>query len=233
MKPMSGATGISRPRLGSSWRAGPACGRTGFRRYDWPGFVLLPSTRAMISMKGKTSPVVDVAVVGAGPAGCLCALSLANRGAHVLLLEASREPPQRLAGEWLHPPAVEILARWDLSLPESCSSPGARGFVVFPHNGSSPIELPYAAGNSGAVCEHGPLVAALRKRAREDPRIRILEGARVTAISGQTLSYAQDGGPESHVTVRLIVGADGRSSAVRRQSNLPDRRVEISSMAGL
>jgi squalene monooxygenase len=183
-------------------------------------------------MKDQTSPV-DVAVVGAGPIGCIAALSFANRGARVLLLEASREPPRRLAGEWLHPPAAEILARWNVSLPESCASSSARGFVVFPHDGSPPIPLPYASGSSGATCEHGPLVAALRKRVREDPHVRILEGARVTAISGQTLSYVYDGGPENHASASFILGADGRSSTVRRLANMPDRRVAISSMAGI
>ena len=183
-------------------------------------------------MKRYTS-LLDVAVVGAGPIGCVAALSLAERGARVLLLEASAEVPRRLAGEWLHPPAAEILSRWDVRLPETVASPGARGFAVFPADGSAPIELPYAFGNPGVTCEHGALVAALRQRAREDPRVRMENGARVCSLVGQTVSYASASGSEISVHADLIIGADGRSSVVRRQLGLSDGRVPISSMAGV
>jgi flavin-dependent dehydrogenase len=50
----------------------------------------------------------DVAVIGAGPVGCVAALAFARRGRRVLLLEANPLASHRLAGEWLHPPAVEL-----------------------------------------------------------------------------------------------------------------------------
>ncbi len=48
----------------------------------------------------------DVGVIGGGPVGCVAALEFARRGASVLLLEANPRASQRLAGEWLHPPAL-------------------------------------------------------------------------------------------------------------------------------
>jgi 2-polyprenyl-6-methoxyphenol hydroxylase-like FAD-dependent oxidoreductase len=183
-------------------------------------------------MKRYTS-LLDAAVVGAGPIGCVAALSLAERGARVLLLEASSELPRRLAGEWLHPPAAEILSRWDVRLPDTAASTDARGFVVFPADGSSPIELPYDPGIPGITCEHGALVAALRQRAQQDPRIRLESGARVCSIAGQRVTYASRGGPEISVHADLVVGADGRSSVVRKQLGISDGRIPISSMAGV
>src|SRR5438445_616784 len=51
---------------------------------------------------------MDVAVIGAGAAGCVTALAFARRGARVLLLEAHPGASTRLAGEWLHPAGVPV-----------------------------------------------------------------------------------------------------------------------------
>jgi len=183
-------------------------------------------------MKSHTSEW-DVAIVGAGPVGCVAALSFADCGARVLLLEAGAAPPRRLAGEWLHPPALQILKKWDVELPERCASSGARGFVVFPDDRSDGIELPYARETTGATCEHASLVAALRQRALENPAIQLESGARVSRLDGQTVSFASAGAAEATVRASLIVGADGRSSMVRQRLGIPDGRVTISSTAGV
>ena len=74
----------------------------------------------------------DVAIVGAGPVGSLCALAHARKGARVVLLEGSPNASRRLAGEWLHPPAARMLREFGIDLEtQSCSTEG-RGFVVFP-----------------------------------------------------------------------------------------------------
>src|SRR5438477_11015749 len=85
----------------------------------------------------------DVAIIGAGPVGCTAALAFSERGASVVVFEANVRAATRLAGEWLHPPAVEILRRLRVDLPALVDYPTGRGFVVFPEDGSSPIVLPY------------------------------------------------------------------------------------------
>lgn len=82
----------------------------------------------------------DVAVIGAGPAGCAAALAHARAGHRVLLLEASRRPPTRLAGEWIHPDGVAVLRRLGVGMPASLFLP-ALGFVVHPEDSSPPITL--------------------------------------------------------------------------------------------
>src|SRR4051794_34294257 len=53
---------------------------------------------------------VDVAVVGAGPAGCCAAIAAAQAGARVALLERQRFPRER-PGETLHPGIEPLLAQ--------------------------------------------------------------------------------------------------------------------------
>ena len=53
--------------------------------------------------------MIDVLIVGAGPAGALAALRLARAGASVLVLERSRFPRHKLCGDTINPGAVREL----------------------------------------------------------------------------------------------------------------------------
>ena len=174
----------------------------------------------------------DVAIIGAGPVGCVTALSFARRGADVLLLESQAEPGKRLAGEWLHPPAVHVLQNLgvEASSPEAgAPHPPGKGFVVFPDDGSSPIVLRYPGGETSLTGHHHALVAALRDTAAHHPRIEFRSAVHVHSIDGQQLTFAAG----SSRSAGLIVGADGRSSFVRRCLGLDDGRVLLSHMAGV
>src|SRR3954470_7678226 len=128
----------------------------------------------------KIPGVYDVAIIGGGPVGSLTALAFAARGAHVVLLEANARAATRLAGEWLHPPAVEILAQLGVALGPQ-AYPTGRGFAVLPDDGSPPIVLSYPQGRSGSSLHHERLVAKLRRSAIANDAIDYVDGARVTA----------------------------------------------------
>lgn len=51
----------------------------------------------------------DVAIVGAGPAGCAAGIELARAGARVLLLEKSEFPRHKVCGEFLSPEVAAVL----------------------------------------------------------------------------------------------------------------------------
>src|SRR5262245_38525080 len=160
----------------------------------------------------------DVAVVGAGPVGCVTALACAQRGARVLLLEAQAQARSRLAGEWLHPSGVQVLQRLGMEhIAAAADHPPGHGFAVFPGPEGPPIRLQYPDGLLGWTCEHRALVATLRETAAAHPLIRFLPGVRVAAIAGQHLQLAPtaDAGATT-LSAGLLVGADGRSSLVRR-----------------
>jgi squalene monooxygenase len=178
-------------------------------------------------------PVVsDIAVVGAGPVGCVTALALARQGCRVLLLEADPGASDRLSGEWLHPPAVDSLRRaLESSVP--CPSVAGHGFVVHPEDGSEPIVLPYACGAMGASCEHSELVSSLRDSVAATTAVRFVPDARVTAIQGERVTFRGEDGREVTSLVERVVGADGRSSSVRRLAGIPNGRTVLSHMAAV
>ncbi|HET6338034.1 MAG TPA: FAD-dependent oxidoreductase [Polyangiales bacterium] len=169
----------------------------------------------------KSEGSYEVAIIGGGPVGSLTALAFAARGARVALLEANPRASTRLAGEWLHPPAVEILAQHGVDLGGRDYVMG-RGFAVLPDDGSTPIVLSYPGGRSGASLPHEQLVAKLRRSVIAHDSIDYIEGARVTAVEGTRVSYRVAGGGEKVARAEQVVGASGRSGISHRELGLGD-----------
>ncbi len=178
------------------------------------------------------SPRYDIAIVGAGPVGSYCALLHARQGARVALLEANPRAATRLAGEWLHPPAVRMLRDVGVRLDPSLRSTEGRGFVVYPEDGSEPIMLPYPGEGRGMACDHEILVARLHEAVGNEPGIDFFVNARVTQVEDDSVVFNR-GGAREHLAAARIVGADGRSSVVRRSLGLPMRRQACSRMVGV
>ena len=174
----------------------------------------------------------DVAIVGAGPVGSLCAIAHARKGYRVALFEANPAASKRLAGEWLHPPAARILRDLGLSVNGDVRSTSGKGFAVFPEDREQPIVIPYPNGTHGLVCDHATLVSRLREAVENEPGIDFRLHTRVSEVEDGRLSYVQNGASE-FVEAERIVGADGRSSVVRRSLGLATRSKMCSRMVGL
>ena len=207
----------------------------------------MPSTQS-------DSKIFDVIVIGAGPAGCATTISFAKRGARVLLLEANLDAANRLAGEWLHPGAVEVLADLGIDLHAQTKFESGRGFALFPEDGSDAIQLPYMTCTSqsdnsplqnpgsesvesqklGWSGEHRALVDLLRAESCAYSDVTFLDDARVLSIEGQRISYRRKSADGfRHATAKLIVGADGRTSRARNSLGVPPDTLTVSRMAGL
>jgi len=183
-------------------------------------------------MSGTVSGRYDVAIVGAGPVGSMCAIAHARRGARVALLEANPKASARLAGEWLHPPAARMLRDIGIDIDALPHSTPGIGFVVFPEDGSEPIQLPYPDGSRGLACDHALLVSSLREAIESEAGIDFICHARVNAIEGEAINFSLNGSERS-ITAGRIVGADGRASIVRKSLGLSMKPVLSSRMLGV
>ena len=183
-------------------------------------------------MSGGASKRYDIAVVGAGPVGSLCALAHARKGARVALLEANPKASGRLAGEWLHPPAVRILRDIGVEVDTLPRSSTGKGFVVFPEDGSDPIVLPYLGESRGLACDHAVLVSKLREAVESQTGVDFILRARVNGVEDERLTYAVNGADRSLDAARII-GADGRASVVRQSLGLSTDPMLCSRMLGI
>jgi 2-polyprenyl-6-methoxyphenol hydroxylase-like FAD-dependent oxidoreductase len=177
----------------------------------------------------------DIVVIGAGPVGCVTAIAWAHSGAKVMLLEAQAQKKKRLAGEWLHPPGVQVLERLGLLMAfEPVNYATGLGFVVFTDDGSEPIPLHYPNHAMGISCEHNHIVSTLQKAAADCEGVNYIPSARVTKIQGGQLTFKDlKGGENFTISSKLIVGADGRSSAARKALGIPHKVQPVSYMAGV
>lgn len=152
----------------------------------------------------------DVVVAGAGPSGCASALGLAREGARVVVLDPGASRKGQLSGEWIHPAGVTALERLGIRFDDQPCSRNC-GFIVHPPDGADPIVLEYG----GAVAlgmAHDTLTGLLRNAMADHAGITLLPGHRVLAATDDGVALTTHG----CYRAGLVVGADGRGSAVRR-----------------
>ena len=174
----------------------------------------------------------DIAVVGAGPIGSLCAIAHAEKGARVALFEGNPKASTRLAGEWLHPPAVRVLQDAGVHLTPCAHGSTGEGFVVMPEDQSDPIVLPYSGEAVGLTYEHAELVAKMHSAIAGFSDIDFFQPAKVRNVDDGRVAFSHRGS-DAEVEASRIVGADGRASIVRRSLGLSSERIVCSRMIGV
>jgi len=154
----------------------------------------------------------DLAVVGGGPVGLAVAIHARLRGLSAVVLEARRPPLDKACGEGLMPPGVAALAAMGVPLPESRPFAGIR-YV----DGPVVAEGRFAEGEGRGI-RRTALSAALRERARS-LGAELLDGASMLRFAADARG-ARVESTAGVVEARLLVGADGLRSRVRRAAGL-------------
>ena len=186
----------------------------------------------------------DVAIVGGGIAGSALASVLAREGLQVVVLERQRAYADRVRGENLHPWGVAEAQRLGL-------------YDVLRHAGGHLVAeaVDYADGDDPQTAEaelvplgdmvdgvpgelnlaHPAACEALAATAAAQGAtvLRGVSHVALTPGARPRVTYRYDGAA-GEVACRLVVGADGRSSRVRRQAGVTlDRAAETHLIAGL
>ncbi len=157
----------------------------------------------------------DAIIVGGGLAGSSVGTLLARTGAKVLILEREKAFRDRVRGEWLAPWGVA--AAKQMGVWEAFEAAGAH-------------KLPQLVGRSGkprhAVTPEGDFAHTFGHPAAQESLLRLAEASGVEVQRGAKVLGVENGGHGQvefslegqtyRVEGRLVVGADGRSSLVRR-----------------
>lgn len=163
----------------------------------------------------------DVVVIGGGPAGLAAAVSLARIGSSVLVCEMASEPGLKPCGEGLLPRAYQELCSLGLSPSELL----AEGHLL------QGIRYVSASGmRASARFREGPglglrriaLQRLLRGLAERTPGVSVRHGdARLQLETSGGCGVLFDG---ELITPRLVIGADGIASRVRKTAGLQTHR---------
>lgn len=176
----------------------------------------------------------DVVIVGAGPVGLYLGALLLQEGLSVRILEKRTEPSQYSRAIGIHPPALHALERAGVA--ESMVAEGVRIPVGVARRGGREVaRLSFAQAPAA-----GPFVLSLKQTRTEAilaARVAALDPAALVrglcvdslhdAGAFVTLAGHRSGGvrgaEEEAATfrARLVVGADGARSTIRKLANIP------------
>jgi len=168
------------------------------------------------------TPIDDVTIVGAGPAGAVAALVLAARGLRVRVFDRARFPRPKLCGDTLNPGALaQLAALVDLAPLHAAGLPLAGMRLSGP--GGAVVEGRYPQGLSGLAVRRDVLdgwlaghAAAAGAAIDEGVPVRGAYGAGGTVEGVEVVTRT---GVRRHPS-RLVIAADGRASGLARTAGL-------------
>ncbi|MFC4020593.1 NAD(P)/FAD-dependent oxidoreductase [Micromonospora sp. GCM10011542] len=153
----------------------------------------------------------DVVVVGAGPAGAAAALTACRAGARVLLLDRSDFPRDKACGDGIAAHSVDVLA--ELGVPDAVA-----GYAPLP-------ALRLVAPGGGAVARALPRPAYTVPREVFDARLVAAAVAAGAQLRRHTVRRVESRADrvvlDGELAARVVVGADGAGSVVRRALGHP------------
>ena len=163
----------------------------------------------------------DIIIVGAGPAGCACALVLAKYNLTVTLIEKQEFPRDKICGDAIGGRVKRVLQLIDPKLLDELESfPGknvTNGWKLFSPSGKS-IELKFV--NPGYVSRRIDFDNFLFQKVRESGKIRIKTNTEIRKFE----NYGQHAEVvDQHGTVfkaKLVIGCDGAHSALLRSKRM-------------
>jgi 2-polyprenyl-6-methoxyphenol hydroxylase-like FAD-dependent oxidoreductase len=169
----------------------------------------------------------DVAIVGAGIGGAALATVLARAGLDVLVLERQTVYRDKVRGEFMAPWGVAETLRLGLADALLRAGGGYTPRIVVYDEGvprevaeANAVPLDgFVPGVPGSLNVGHPQACEALAQAAAEAGASVVRGVGevvVTPGSAPAIAYDLDDVPH-HVRCRLVVGADGRSSSVRRQ----------------
>ena len=169
--------------------------------------------------------IYDIAIIGAGPGGCACALALQGSGLRVVMVDKDAFPRDKICGDAIPSPTFKAMDKikleWGQAMRQFSDKVDIRTAKAFAPNGKT-VSLNWSlyAYNSKRI-NFDNFLAQLVKT---ETQTTLIENKRLQtiAVSNDGVSCQfQDG---STINAALIIGCDGANSVVTRQLGSFDLR---------
>ena len=167
--------------------------------------------------------VVDVAIVGAGPAGSACAAFCASAGLRTIIIEREKFPREKVCGDCLNPACWPVLRRLGIADRARSLPHGQLDVVEFIAIGGGTVRINLPRGQDSEIALKRSLFdELLLNRAREAGAV-VRDGSVVGAVEKTHWGDWRIDLVNDTVRSHVLVAADGRNSSVARARNLLPR----------
>ena len=165
----------------------------------------------------------DAAIVGAGPAGCAAAITLARAGQRVVMVDRARFPRPKACGDGLTAGALRLLEGLGLDpTPIATWMPVKDVFIRSPSGRTVEFPLPRKDGQFAAVVPRAELDNALVEQAKAEGA-ELIEGAGCQGVVENDSQVVLEVENMGTVYAQYAIAADGMWSPTRKHLGLaPD-----------
>src|SRR5260370_19576546 len=167
--------------------------------------------------------IVDVAIVGGGPAGSTCAAFCAAAGLRTLVIEREKFPREKVCGDCINPACWPVLEKLELAEQIRNCPHGVLDAVEFIAIGGKKLPIDLPRGDRSEIAIKRSLFAHLFLNRWRALGAEVHEEATVIALDRTAAQNWRIDIARETVAARVVVGADGRNSTVARLRNLLPR----------
>ncbi|SRR5581483_394528 len=164
--------------------------------------------------------VVDLAIVGAGPAGSTCAAFAARAGLRVVVIEREKFPREKVCGDCLNPSCWPVLRRLEIAERVRALPHGQLEAVEFIAIGGAKLHVDLPRGENSEIAVKRSLFDELLLNRARECGAQVREETIVSAIEKERWGDWKIDIVHDVVRAKVVVAADGRNSTIARLRNL-------------
>lgn len=163
----------------------------------------------------------DIAIVGAGPAGCSAAIKLAASGLSIAIIDKASFPRDKICGDALSVDVINQLSMLSeelaIEFQQMAEKTAAHGVTIYAPNGHG-VNIPFVNKGEkkcGYIVTRQDFDHLLFKTVKRNTKIQVFENQTISTVDLENGWVALEG-DDLFLKCKLVIGADGAYSIVNK-----------------